>query len=333
MKIKKNKLVVLLMAYNEEKNIGQVIQKIPYKVLKNNFRETRILVIDDGSQDKTVQIAKSCGAEAISLGENRRVGFAFNQGLEETLKAQADVLVNIDADGQLDPREIPKLIQPILGDQADLVLGSRFVENKKPPNMSRIKFWGNRQVAKLIGRLTGRQFSDVSCGFRAYNQQALLNLNLFGKFTYTHETILDLANKNLKIIEVPINVTYDKSRKSRVVKSILNYLAESLKIIFRFSLDYKPLRTFGFLGAIIFSFGLVCDIGLLIYYFSVGMFSPYKFVGYVGGFLNGMGIIVIFIGFIGDMLGRIRLNQEKIIMYEKSRILKQKIRRQNKNFN
>lgn len=181
--------------------------------------------------------------------------------------------------------------------------------------MPRIKYWGNKQVSRLVRIVSGHKFQDVSCGFRAYSSEALQHLNLFGTFSYTHEAILDLVYKGLTVIELPISVKYYPDRKSRIGSSIPRYAINTLKIIFRTMLDYKPLRFFGNLGAInlIVGFGFV---GFMLgHYLLTGAFTPYKSFGFIGLGFSVFGLIIIFIGLVADMLNRIRINQERI-MYE-----------------
>jgi len=313
------KLSILIPALNEEKTIGSVIEKATNVVKKitkiDNFQ---IIVINDGSTDKTEEIAKEKGATVVTHKINRGVGKSFQDGLEESLKQKTDILVTIDADGQFNPDEIPKLINPILKEEADFVTGSRFIDPSYiPKNIPWIKKWGNKKVAGIISLATGQKFYDVTCGFRAYNKEAMLRLNLFGHFTYTQETFLDLAHKGLIIKEIPIDVIYFKDRKSRVTGNIPKYALKSAEIIFKTIKDYKPLKFFGWSGAIIFTVGLVLDITVLNHFLKTGSFSPYKIYGFLGAFLNAIGIMIGFIGILADLIDKIRLNQEKIIYEQK----------------
>jgi len=202
------KLCILIPAFNEEQTIADVIGRIPNSI--ENVDDIFILVVDDGSSDRTVELAKSAGAVVISHSHNKGVGGAFATGLNTALELGADIMVNIDADGQFSPDEIPFLIAPIIANEADFVAGNRFTTQNgklvKPPKMSALKFWGNKQMSRLISMLSGQHFDDVSCGFRAYSKEAMMQLNLTGKFTYTQETFLDLANKELVIKSVPVHV-------------------------------------------------------------------------------------------------------------------------------
>lgn len=311
------KLVILIPAFNEEKTISQVIKNIPQKFAGVDKME--IIVVDDGSSDKTGEIAKSLGTFTVTHRHNKGLGKAFQSGVEKALQLKTEILVTIDADGQFDPAEIPKLIAPIIQNGADFVTGTRFSKRKIPQNMPWIKKWGNRRVANIISWATGQKFSDVSCGFRAYGLEAMLRLNVFGKFTYTQETILDLAYKDLDIVEVPITVTYDKNRKSRVANSITGYAYKAGKIIFKTIKNYHPLKFFGWSGIIIFLMGLALDIFIFKHFLDTGTFSPYKILGFLGAFLNAVGIVIFFIGILADLIDKSRLTQEKILYYEKKR--------------
>jgi glycosyltransferase involved in cell wall biosynthesis len=282
-----------------------------------------ILVVDDGSKDRTAELAEEAGALVVTHKENRGVGSAFNTGLIKSLELGADVMVNIDADGQFSPEEIPNLIQPIIKKEADFVVGDRFTDNhgeiKKPLNMSFIKFWGNKRMSNLISLLTDNHYNDVSCGFRAYSREALLQLNLTGNFTYTQETFIDLSNKGLTIKSLPVSVKYFQDRKSRVANNILKYMLRTTKIILRAYRDYKPLRFFGWLGLITFFIGFIFGLTMLIIYFQSGAFSPYKFIGFTGIYFISLGILFWIVGLLADMFVKVRQTQEKILYFEKKR--------------
>lgn len=312
------KLLIILPAYNEESTIIEVLKKIPLSIRGVDIIETA--VVDDGSTDRTAERVKiETNAAVISHGQNKGVGAAFHTGVDYALENKADILVNIDADGQFEPTDISKLIEPILEKKADFVTASRFVEPQFIPQMPKIKLWGNKRVAGLISWLTKKKFFDVSCGFRAYNREALLNLNLFGKFTYTQEVFLDLNFKGLRIKEVPIQVKYFPQRKSKVCPSIFNYTINILKIIFKTIRDYYPLKFFGGFGLFLFIAGLIFDLAMLILYIQVGAFTPNKWVGFTGIVLNIIGLMIIVLALIADMLYRMRLNQEKILYFQKKK--------------
>lgn len=304
------KLVIYMPAYNEAKSIQQVIANLP-QVL-SGIGTIQYLVVDDGSTDQTAALALSAGAQVINHNRNRGVGAAFHSAVQFALENGADILVGIDADGQFDPVEIPVLIQPIIKGNADMVIGNRFTSGI-PEHMSTLKYWGNKRIAQLINYITGQSFQDVSCGYRAYNHEALLRLNIFGEFTYTHETILSLVYQGLSVEEHPIKVKYDPKRKSRVAASILHYAFQTSKIILRVLLDYKPIRVFGLFGSAFFMIGVGFEIFLFGHYALTYSFSPYKSTGFIGlGFII-FGTLILFMALIADMLNRLRVNQDKLL--------------------
>jgi hypothetical protein len=193
-----------------------------------------------------------------------------------------------------------------------MVTGNRF-ENGIPDNMPKSKYWGNKQMSRLISIISGKKFRDVSCGFRAYSREALLRLNLFVAFTYTQETILDMVYKGVRVMEYPVDVVYFKDRKSRVAGSILNYTFRTLRIILKTLRDYKPLFFFGGMGGLSMFVGLLFVIFLFTYYFVADKFTPYKAFGFIGlGFLI-FGLLLFIVGLLADMFNRVRQNQERIL--------------------
>jgi len=287
----------------------------------DGVEEVKLLVVDDGSKDITAEKARQAGAIVVSHNYNRGVGAAFKTGLEKALELGADMMVNIDADGQFSPNDIPLLIKPILDGKADFVSGDRFTDSNgklvKPEFMSGIKFWGNKQMAKLISGIVGKDYPDVSCGFRAYSKEAMLRLNLTGQFTYTQESFLDLANKGVKIKTLPVSIKYFPERKSRVAGSILKYFLNTIKIIIRAYRDYQPMRFFGMLGLPPFVIAFGSGVFTLVHYINTGAFTPYKVVGFVGIYLFSLAILLWIVGLLADMFVRIRKNEETLIYFEK----------------
>src|SRR5688572_6054479 len=175
------RLLVGVPCLNEAATIGAVLDAVPTRI--DGVDDVVKLVVDDGSTDGTAREAVSHGAVVVSHGVNRGVGVAFQSMLRYAVENGFDALVSIDADGQFDAADIPRLVAPILERRADMVTGSRFVDRSFiPATMPTMKRWGNDRMANLISALTGRRFHDVSCGYRAYGREALLNLNLHGRF-------------------------------------------------------------------------------------------------------------------------------------------------------
>lgn len=268
------RLIINLPAFNEEEKIGSTIQRIPRNIAGAD--EVFVQVIDDGSSDRTIEVAQASGADFVyANGVNRGIGKTFRHAVERALENGADIMVNIDADGQFDPADIAKLIQPLLAGQADMVSADRFSLHKAK-NIPWIKDKLNRLAANIISRFMNTQISDLTCGFRAYNRETLLRLNLPGDYTYTQEVIIDALGKNLKVLWVPVEVTYFEGRKSRVVKSVLSYVNNSSRIILKAVRDVRPMKFFGVPGLFLMMLSLIVFIGFLCFYFQDFKISPYR---------------------------------------------------------
>ncbi|MCX7818951.1 MAG: glycosyltransferase family 2 protein [Kiritimatiellae bacterium] len=306
------KLVVQIPALNEERTIGEVIARIPRRM--DGVDAVEIVVVDDGSTDRTAEIAVAAGAHVIRHDVPRGVGAAFRDGLEASIARGADVIVTIDADGQFNPEDIPRLAAPILRGEADFATASRFADPALEPEMPRVKRWGNAMMARWISRLTGRVFHDVSCGFRAYGPNAFLRLVLTGDFTYTHETFLALAFAGLRMVEVPVRVRGVREfGASRVASNLWRYGWRTASIILRTYRDYRPLRFFGWLAA--WPAGVACALLVFLVGWRLysGGFSPHKWAGFVAAALGGAALLVFLIGVVADMLDRIRAGQDELL--------------------
>jgi glycosyltransferase involved in cell wall biosynthesis len=252
------KMVVLVPAFNEEENIENTIRSIPKKIF--GIDEVKVLVVNDGSTDKTMDKAMNGGAyRVVSHRTNTGVGAAFMTGIRNAISMNADILVAIDADSQFDSNQIPELISPILNNQADVVIGSRFKEGK-PKNIPRIKYLGNMIFTRIVSGLVQQKFTDTQTGFRAYSKKALLNISVVNDFTYTQEVLIDLKFKGLQITEVPITVKYNDKRKSRVVKNIYSYSSKVLAIITRTLVFHRPMFSFAILSGIFFGGGILAKL-------------------------------------------------------------------------
>lgn len=306
------KLTIIIPAFNEAATIGKVIKNIPKKI--PGIKKIVVVVIDDGSTDKTAKIAEKKGAVVIKHTRNTGLGFAFRTGVDYAINSGTDIMVNIDADGQFYPKDIPKLVAPIVKENADCTTASRFIDSDYYPEMNKVKFYGNKAMSLLISFLTGQRFYDVSCGMRAYNRHALLNFNLAGNFTYTQEAILNLAYKGIIIKEVPIKVIGKRQQgKSKIASNLFRYGFRTSYIIFRAFRDYKPLYFFGIISLFFFLVAAWFSLFVLSYYYQAGTFFPHKWAAFAALTSALIGLTFLTIGLVADMLDRIRMNQEKII--------------------
>lgn len=308
------KLVVFSICLNESKTIAELLNRILSQI--EGIDEIVKTVVDDGSTDNTVQIAKGHGAIVFENITQKRLAHSFQFAINKALEMGADLAVNIDGDLQFKPEEIPNLVKPILDGKADFVAGNRF-HDLRPQDMSVGKYYGNKLGAYVISRLARKQFQDVTCGFRAYGREAMLNMNINSKYTYTQESFQLMANKKLNIVQVPVSIKYYEGRKSRVVSGIMSFITVSAFNILRAFRDFAPIKFFGWLAILPFLLGLMCLIFFLGHWLTTGEFSPYKFVGFTGIYLVTLGLIVALFAILSDMLGRMLNNQEKILYFEK----------------
>jgi glycosyltransferase involved in cell wall biosynthesis len=312
------RLLVTIPALDEARTVADVIERIPREI--EGVGSVEVLVVDDGSVDGTGDAARSAGARVERHETTRGVGAAFCTALRYGVQSGADLIVSIDADGQFDPADIPELIRPVVEGRADFTTASRFKDRSLAPlDMPPIKRWGNEVVARIISSLARQRIHDVSCGMRCYGRRAALELNPMASFTYTQEILLNLAFKNLRIVEVPIRVRGEREHgESRVARSVLRYGIRTTAIILRCYRDYRPMALFGTMAAAVGGVGLLLTGFLLIHYLSSGQLSPHKWAGFGGGAFLAVSLLLFFVGLIGDMLNRHRIYLEELL-YESRR--------------
>ena len=303
------KLVVIIPAFNEENTIGQVIKEIPRKV--ESIDEVQILVINDGSTDRTVDIAIQAGADKI-LSHKRNMGLAktFRDGLDAALEMGADIIVNTDADFQYNGTEIPKLIDPILEGKADIVLGDRQIDHLD--HMPWGNLWGNKLATRVTRWATNLPIKDAQTGFRAFSREAALRMNLTGDYTYTQETLIQAANKNLKIEQIPVEFRR-REGSSRLISGIFRYARSAGVTIFRSFGAYHPFTVFSGIGIACILLGLIFGFRVIIHFLSTGMVTPYLPSALLTTVLIIVGGLAILFGLLADMIRTQRMLSEEIL--------------------
>lgn len=315
------RLIVNIPAFNEEEKIGETIKRIPRSY--PGLDEVMVQVIDDGSRDRTVEVAKEAGADFVySNVVNRGIGKTFRHAVNRALENGADIMANIDADGQFDPNDIEKIIRPILDGKADLVSADRFSDHKAE-NIPFVKDMLNRLAASLISWFMKAPISDLTCGFRGYSRETLLRLNLPGGFTYTQEVIIDAIGKDLKVLWIPVKVTYFADRKSRVVKSVWKYVNNSAKIIVKTVRDVRPLKFFGIPGLTLIIAALAVFAWFLVLYFQDYKITPFRnwLLAAITLFLVGLQFFVF--ALVADMIKTSRkLTEDMMYLVKKEKYKK-----------
>jgi glycosyltransferase involved in cell wall biosynthesis len=312
------KLAVIIFAYNEERSIGSVIDGIP--TFPDGVDRVDVIVVDDGCTDRTRAIALQRGAAVVSHATNRGLGAAFATGIDAALRSRADIIVSLDADGQHPPEAIPQLISPLLAGNADFATGTRFGDPALMPEMPASKRLGNWLVARVTSLVCGHSFTDATCGFRAYSRDAALRLNIFGRYTYTQEALVDLAHKGITAAEIPIPVRGVREHgESRVVSSLFHYAANTLTILARAARDRLPLAFFGAIGTMLSALGAAAELMVLVHFLITGGTTPYQSLIVLGAIFLILGAFSFLIALLADMLGRMRQTQETMLYLEKRR--------------
>ena len=303
------KLVVMIRSYNEEEMIASVIREIPRSI--PGVDTVEVLVINDGSTDRTVEEARRAGADTIiSFKKNKGLAPGFRAGLETALAMGADIIVNTDADGQYDGTEIPKLIRPILDNKADFVLGSRTKGTIE--EMPLQKTIGNRMATWVTRQVSGLPVSDGQSGFRAFTRDAAMRLNVMSDYTYVQETLIQAANLGLVYTEVPILFRKRTGGSSRLISNIFNYAKRAGLTILRSYRDYQPLRTFLVIGLILVILGTIAGLRPLLYYLNTWTLA-YFGSAILSILLLIVGFNVIALGLIADMLKTQRKIQDELL--------------------
>jgi glycosyltransferase involved in cell wall biosynthesis len=291
------KLIIQIPCYNEAKTLAVALAALPREV--QGFDSVEWLIIDDGSEDDTVAVARANGIDHV-VRHTRNQGLArgFMTGLDTCLQLGADVIVNTDADNQYNADDIPALIKPILEHRADIVVGARPIETIQ--HFSLVKKLLQKLGSWVVRVASQTNIPDAPSGFRAMSRVAAQRLMVFNDYTYTLETIIQAGQKNMAITSVPIRVNEDL-RPSRLVKSIPSYIKRSIVTIVRIFIIYRPFRFFGTIGAVLFGVGFLIGLRFLWSYLR-GEGEGHVQSLILASVLLGMGFQTLLIAFMADLL-------------------------------
>ena len=301
------KLIIQIPCLNEEATIGTTLDALPRQLPGVDVVEW--LVIDDGSTDRTIEVARAHGANhVVRMTRNRGLAKAFMTGLDTCIKQGADIIVNTDADNQYEAQDIPKLIAPILSGEAEIVVGERPILDIA--HWSLTKKLLQKAGSWVVRVASGTDIPDAPSGFRAFTREAAMRINVFNDYTYTIETIIQAGRKNMAITSVKVRTNPDL-RPSRLLKSIPAYVRKSLLTIVRILMTYRPFRFFAVPGVVLFVLGALPILRWLVLYFlGDGRGNIQSLL--LGALFLGMGAALVVVGLVADLIGVNRMLLEDI---------------------
>jgi glycosyltransferase involved in cell wall biosynthesis len=303
------KIIIQIPCFNEELQIENAINQIR-KSLDANKYNYEIVIIDDGSTDRTLEVAKKNNIKKIiSLKRNMGLGYAFNEGRKFAYEYDADILINTDADNQYKAEYIEKLIEHLINSKTDIVVGVRKFE--EIDHFSKTKIFLQKLGSKVVRIVSGQKISDASSGFRAYNKDAIKRLRVDSNYSYTLETLIQANEKNLLIGEIPIKIN-PPTRKSRLFKSMKEFLVKQMLIILKTFLLYKPLQFFSSLSILPILIGSFAILRFLYFFiFQTGDGHIQSLI--LGVALILIGLLLFSLGLLGYLIKSAKKNLEEKI--------------------
>jgi glycosyltransferase involved in cell wall biosynthesis len=302
------KLIVQIPCYNEEATLAETVREIPRQIA--GIARVEVLVIDDGSTDRTVEVARAAGVDhLVRHRRNRGLAQAFRTGLDAALARGADLIVNTDADNQYSGADIPALVAPILAGQADIVVGDR--QTAGLAHFSRTKRFLQWLGSGLVRRLSQLEVPDAVSGFRAFSREAALRLNVLSSFSYTIETLIQAGRARLAVAVVPV-VARPTARRSRLFRSLPQFLERSLVTMVRVYTMYHPLRVFVVVGSLLSLAGVLPIVRFLYFYFR-GQGGGHLQSLVLGAALLVIGLVMLLVGLVADLIAFNRLLVEETL--------------------
>jgi glycosyltransferase involved in cell wall biosynthesis len=295
------KLIVQIPCYNEEETLPRTVADIPRQIA--GIDRVEILVIDDGSTDRTVEAARAAGVDHVIRNTiNQGLARSFRRGLDECLRLGADIIVNTDGDNQYAGGDIAKLVQPILDHSAEIVIGDR--QTSKIEHFSPLKKFLQWLGSGVVRKLSGVMVPDAVSGFRAISRKAAIRLNIISSFSYTIEMLIQAGNKQMAVTHVPV-ATNPVTRESRLFKSIPAFIGYQLINMIRMYAMYQPLRVFFYIGTALSLAGILPILRFLFFYFKGAGEGHIQSV-ILGGVFLSMGFIAYLVGLVADLISHNR---------------------------
>jgi glycosyltransferase involved in cell wall biosynthesis len=292
------KLIVQIPCFNEEATLPETVAAIPRRI--EGVDRIEILVVDDGSTDRTVEVARALGVhQIVRQTRNRGLAAAFRAGLDACLKEGADIIVNTDGDNQYAGADIPRLVRPILEGRADIVVGDR--QTQHIAHFSPLKKLLQKAGSGVVRRLSAVDVPDAVSGFRAISREAAVRLNIVSGFSYTIEMLIQAGRKRLAVVSVPVT-TNRVARQSRLFKSVPDFIGRSVATMLRIYAMYSPLRVFATLGVWLAVAGLI-PIGRFIYFYFTDGGAGHIQSLILGGALVVIAALAFLIGLVADLIG------------------------------
>ncbi len=291
------KLIVQIPCLNEEHSLPQTVRDIPRRI--DGIDEVEILIIDDGSTDRTIEVARELGVDHIVVHiNNKGLAAAFRTGLDACLRLGADIIVNTDGDNQYKGQDIPRLVAPILAGRAEIVVGDR--QTAKIPHFELHKKILQKFGSTIVRILSGVDLPDAVSGFRAFSRDAAMQLNILTHYSYTVETILQAGKRKIAVSSVHVG-TNPQTRESRLAKSIPSFVINQLNTMTRMYAMHQPLRYFFVISVIIMLTGAVPMVRFFSFYFQ-GLGGGHIQSLILGSSLLVIGFQVLVLGFLGDVI-------------------------------
>ncbi len=302
------KLIIQIPCHNEEKTLPITLRDLPKEIKGIDKIET--LVINDGSTDRTKEVAAACGVDhVIDLPFKRGLAEAFRRGLDASVEKGADIIVNTDGDNQYKGADIEKLVRPIIERKADIVIGCRDISSIA--HFSASKKILQKIGSKIVRKISRTDIPDTTSGFRAYSRSAAMKLNIFSSYTYTLESIIQAGRKEIPMTHVPVR-TNDKLRESRLIKNIWSYIIKSAATILRIYLMYEPLKTFISIGSVFVIPGVLL-IARFLYFYLISDRSGHIQSLIISAVLVVMGFGIMMLGLLGEVISANRRLNEEIL--------------------